>query len=170
MDQLNGVWCTIYDISKQAINTIKPKVAPGSVVVTPAPAPSKFCIAPMNPAGTAFIRIAGLSGAAAIAFAAYGAHALRDSSAVQNGDGIHMDEKRKRAFENGNKQHIIHSLALLMSPKARFPVLTGALFSLGILLFVGPCYHYGIWNNERFRRVTPLGGICFILGWLSFVL
>lgn len=59
---------------------------------------------------------------------------------MQNGDGLHMDDKRKRAFENGNKQHLLHSLALLMAHKARFPVVTGSLFTLGLILFVGPCY------------------------------
>uniref|UniRef100_A0A915D098 Tr-type G domain-containing protein n=1 Tax=Ditylenchus dipsaci TaxID=166011 RepID=A0A915D098_9BILA len=82
-------------------------------------------------------------------------------------DEWRIDERRKRAFDNGNKHHLMHSIALLMSHKAKYPIITAVLFTSGIVLFCGPCYMYGIWNDDRFRRVTPTGGVLFIMGWLS---
>lgn len=81
-----------------------------------------------------------------------------------------IDERQKKALENGNKHHFFHTFALVLSYKAKFPILTAGLFASGILLFSVPCYFYGFCENSRLRSVTPFGGILFILGWLSFVL
>ncbi|KAL3078164.1 hypothetical protein niasHS_012051 [Heterodera schachtii] len=107
-------------------------------------------------------RIAGLSGAAAVAMAGFSAHrVLMDPT---------IDERRKKAVDNANKHHFLHTLAILFSPYARFPLLTVSLFASGILMFCGSCYAYGIWNDDKIRAISPLGGLMFILGWLSFVL
>uniref|UniRef100_A0A914HDA1 Cation-transporting P-type ATPase N-terminal domain-containing protein n=1 Tax=Globodera rostochiensis TaxID=31243 RepID=A0A914HDA1_GLORO len=114
---------------------------------------------PMNAIGR---RIAGLSGAAAVAMAAFSAHrVLMDPS---------IDERRKKAVDNANKHHFLHTLAILFAPHSRYPLLTVALFTSGILMFCGSCYAYGIWNNDKIRTISPLGGLMFILGWLSFAL
>ncbi|VDL84093.1 unnamed protein product [Nippostrongylus brasiliensis] len=108
------------------------------------------------------IRLAGVSGALAVAVGAYGSHVIRDDES--------LDPRRKKAFETGSRYHLIHTLALLAAPRARYPLLTSAIFVGGIVLFCGPCYHYSITAKENTRRYTPIGGVLFILGWLTFVL
>ncbi|KAK6726903.1 hypothetical protein RB195_004914 [Necator americanus] len=108
------------------------------------------------------IRVAGLSGAVAVAIGAYGAHVIRDDEKV--------DYRRKKAFEVGSRYHLIHTLALLASPRAKYPWLTSAVFLSGIVMFCGPCYHYSITAQENTRRFTPIGGVLFIIGWLTFIL
>jgi len=111
---------------------------------------------------TSIVRLAGISGTVAVAFAAYGAHNVTLDPNV--------DEKRKRSFENANKHHFIHSIGLMLANQARYPTFTAALFLSGLLLFCGPCYAYGIWNSEKFRQITPIGGMCFLFAWLSFII
>jgi len=107
-------------------------------------------------------RIAGFSGALAVGLGAYGAHVMRESATI--------DARRKAAYDTGNRYHLIHTVALLASSHGRYPKLTAALFSLGIILFSGTCYHYGLTGRESFRSLTPYGGILFIVAWLSFLL
>ncbi|RCN51314.1 hypothetical protein ANCCAN_02466 [Ancylostoma caninum] len=111
---------------------------------------------------SSIIRLAGLSGAIGVAVGAYGAHVIRDDEKV--------DARRKKAFEVGSRYHLIHTLALLAAPNARYPWVTSAVFLSGIVMFCGPCYHYSITANESSRRFTPIGGVLFIIGWLTFIL
>jgi len=108
-----------------------------------------------------FTRLAGLSGAFAVGLGAYGAHVLRDSA---------IDPRRKLAFENGNRYHLIHSVALLASSHSRCPRVTATLFLSGLLLFSGSCYHYALTGKEQMRMLTPYGGMLFIVAWLSFLI
>ncbi|VDM50958.1 unnamed protein product [Toxocara canis] len=71
-----------------------------------------------------------------------------------------IDERRLRAFETGSRYHLLHSL----------PLLTASLFLAAITVFSSTCYHYSITGEDTFRRFTPLGGVLFIIAWLSFVL
>ncbi|KAK5986479.1 hypothetical protein GCK32_021917, partial [Trichostrongylus colubriformis] len=89
-------------------------------------------------------------------------------SVIRDDDAI--DVRRKKAFETGSRYHLIHTVALFATPSARYPLITGTLLIGGITLFCGPCYHYSLTGKESTRRVTPLGGILLILGWLSFML
>ncbi|VDO23398.1 unnamed protein product [Heligmosomoides polygyrus] len=86
------------------------------------------------------------------------------------GDSDKVDIKRKKAFETGSRYHLIHTLALLAAQRARYPWLTSAVFLGGIVMFCGPCYHYSITGNEYSRKFTPMGGVLFILGWMTFIL
>ncbi|MCP9263395.1 hypothetical protein DINM_006198 [Dirofilaria immitis] len=107
-------------------------------------------------------RLAGFSGALAISLGAYGAHALRESG--------NTDERRTRAFETGNRYHLIHSVTLFFANKARFPWLTVSLLLSGMAIFSGSCYHYSITGKDCLRKYTPIGGVMYILAWLSFLL
>ena len=110
----------------------------------------------------AFIRLAGLSGAAALALAAYGSHGLRDRSDVS--------AQRKLAFDTANRLHLIHSAVLLAGGQFKYPALTGGLLVLGQVIFCGTCYYYGITGEESVRKYTPMGGVTLIVAWLSMVL
>ncbi|KAI8740097.1 transmembrane protein 256 [Biomphalaria glabrata] len=108
-----------------------------------------------------FIRIAGISGAIAVAMGAYGSHVFRQKE---------IDQRLKETFEIASKYHFIHTLALLAVPFARKPVLTGSLMTAGIVLFCGSCYYHAMTNNMAIRKVTPYGGFLLIFAWVSFAL
>ena len=44
-------------------------------------------------------------------------------------DNPHMDPRRSKAFDTASRYHLIHSLAVLASPKAKYPLLTVGLFT-----------------------------------------
>ncbi|XP_048246870.1 transmembrane protein 256 homolog [Haliotis rufescens] len=109
----------------------------------------------------AFYRLAGLSGAIAVAMGAYGAHVFRPSYA---------DERLKDTFRTGYMIHLVHSVALMGTPMARRPVLVGSLMTVGTLLFSGSCYYHALSGNTSVRYITPYGGMMIICAWLAMTL
>ncbi|XP_078612548.1 transmembrane protein 256 homolog [Branchiostoma floridae x Branchiostoma japonicum] len=105
-----------------------------------------------------FVRIAGVSGALAVALGAYGAHAFRG------------DVGEKKTFDTGNRYHLLHSLALLAVPLTRRPLLVGSLLASGTLLFSGGCYLSSLLEMRSAARITPIGGMLLIAGWLCIAL
>merc|ERR1711990_1385894 len=95
------------------------------------------------------VRLAGLSGAAAVALGAYGAHVLNVSK-----EGV--TEEQRKAFEVANRYHLIHSVALLGVSLARRPSLTGFLMVGGILGFCGPTYSHAFTGDKQYRKFTPM--------------
>merc|ERR1712029_284383 len=112
---------------------------------------------------TGMSRIAGLSGASAIALGAYGAHVLNVAK-----EGV--TEEQRRAFEVANRYHLIHSVALLGVTMVRKPRLTGALMVGGMLTFCGTTYYHAFTGDKQYRKLTPYGGMMLIAAWLSMVL
>nr|CAH0105322.1 unnamed protein product [Daphnia galeata] len=108
------------------------------------------------------LRLAGLSGAAAVILGAYGAHAFVKKEDVSN--------EFKQVFETANKYHFLHTIALLGVPLCRRPQLTGTLLILGTLIFSGTCYYYAFTEERWIRKYTPYGGFLLIFGWLSMAL
>lgn len=109
------------------------------------------------------LKLAGLSGAAAVMLGAYGAH-----HRFNNVDESERDPKS--IFEMTNRYHFLHSLALLAAPLARRPYLTTVLMTSGMALFCGTCYYISFTNDRRVGKFTPVGGFLLIFGWLSFML
>jgi len=108
------------------------------------------------------IRIAGVSGALAVALGAYGAHAFF------NKDGVASE--LKTVYETANKYHFLHTVALLAVPLCRKPLLTGSLLVMGTAIFSGSCYYYALTQERWIRKITPYGGTLLIIGWLSMAL
>uniref|UniRef100_A0A8B9S1L5 Transmembrane protein 256 n=1 Tax=Accipiter nisus TaxID=211598 RepID=A0A8B9S1L5_9AVES len=104
----------------------------------------------MAGAARAWARVGALSGAAAMAAAAYGAHG-----------GL---------YETANRFHLLHSLALLAVPHCRRPALAGSLLCAGVGFFCLPLYYHGLSGDPAFNRAAPLGGTLFILGWAAMAL
>ena len=109
------------------------------------------------------VRLAGLSGAAAVGLGAYGAHVL---SVAKEG----VTEEQRKAFEVANRYHLIHSVALLGVPLVRRPSLTGFLMVGGIAMFCGTTYYHAFTGDKQYRQFTPYGGILLIAAWLSMIL
>ena len=81
-------------------------------------------------------------------------------------------EKRVDQFEVGVRYQMYHAIALLAlaaapvgNPKSRR--LTAILFCFGTVLFSGSLYVLVLTNNPKFGAITPIGGLCWIIAWLS---
>ena len=107
------------------------------------------------------IRIAGVSGAAAVMLGAYGSH-----KSYPKDKAIEL----KSIYETGSRFHFLHTLALLGVPMCRNPRVTTSLFLLGTALFSGPCYYHAFTGDDKLGRLAPIGGTVLILAWLSMVL
>lgn len=105
---------------------------------------------------------AGISGLVGVALGAFGAHALRDK----------LSERLMHAFETGVSYQISHTLVLIfccimIEQWGRHWALEYAAvaFTAGIVLFSGSLYLISILDVAWLGPATPLGGLCFILGW-----
>lgn len=98
----------------------------------------------------------------AVALGAFGAHALR-STLDRHGlaDG----------WKTAVLYHLVHAVALLAlglagtSNRAVAPLFVG-----GIVLFSGSLYAMALTNVRWLGAITPLGGLCFLAGWLCLVI
>jgi uncharacterized membrane protein YgdD (TMEM256/DUF423 family) len=109
-----------------------------------------------------FARIAAVLCFLAVAFGAFGAHALRS---MLESHGM-LDVWNKAAL-----YHFIHAIALFAL--ALFGTANrGAWWLLfaGIFLFSGSLYVMALTNLLWLGAITPLGGICFLAGWAWLVL
>ena len=114
-----------------------------------------------------FFLLGSLSGGLAVAFGAFGAHALK----------AHLTPDLLATFETGVRYQMYHALALLgvavaltQWPTSSWPNLAGWLFVIGMLLFSGSLYLLCLTQKRWWGAVTPFGGLAFIAGWLCLAL
>jgi uncharacterized membrane protein YgdD (TMEM256/DUF423 family) len=131
-----------------------------------------------------FLVFAALSGFLGVGLGAFGSHALR----------ARLTPERLAQFETGVRYQLWHSLALFAVVFVRsvrpgvseistgytplvlshgenlFGAIAGWLFVVGIVLFSGSLYALALTGVRRWGAVTPLGGLCFLLGWLALAL
>ncbi len=108
------------------------------------------------------------SGLTAVAAGAFGAHALHQILAARG---------RVDTWETAVLYHLIHAVALLALALhlcreteplvARRLSRAGDLFAAGIVLFSGSLYAIALGAPRWLGPVTPLGGCCFLAGWLA---
>lgn len=115
----------------------------------------------------------GISGAIAVALGALGAHALKNQLPY----GL-ITPDQLNGFDTGVKYQMYHTLAMLLVILLKHhhnsPFLNRAyyLFFAGMVLFSGSLYFLctrQLLGAEWLRflgPVTPLGGVCFVAGWL----
>ena len=100
--------------------------------------------------------------ALAVAIGAFGAHGLKS----------YLSEAMLQTWKTGVEYHFYHSLGLLLIGVLSVSMPTqllnwSALFLFaGIVLFSGSLYILAITGIKWIGAITPLGGICFIAGWL----
>jgi uncharacterized membrane protein YgdD (TMEM256/DUF423 family) len=106
--------------------------------------------------------LAALSMALGVACGAFGAHALRGS--IPDTD---LDIWEKAVF-----YHLIHGLAVLVILAApptlvaeRIASRVAQIFLFGTFVFCGSLYALVLTNTRWLGAITPIGGVCFILGW-----
>lgn len=109
-----------------------------------------------------FLLMAALSGFLAVALGAFAAHGLKQ---VTSAEMITI-------FNLGVEYQFYHTFALIAVAfgghwlKSRLIIWAGYLFMLGIVLFSGSLYLYALLGAKWTGPVTPMGGFCFLLGWL----
>ena len=110
-----------------------------------------------------FIVIGAINGFLAVAFGAFGAHALKDI----------LSAGLLEVFKTGVDYQAMHALALLAvglcarSGRETALNLAGWAFASGILLFSGSLYLLALTDIRWLGAVTPLGGAAFLLGWAA---
>ncbi|CAM4120884.1 MULTISPECIES: DUF423 domain-containing protein [Shewanella] len=109
-----------------------------------------------------FLLLAALSGFLAVALGAFGAHGLKQVTTPEMID----------IFNLGVEYQFYHTFALIAVAfsghwlKSRLIDWAGYLFLLGIVMFSGSLYLYVLVGSKWTGPVTPMGGVCFLLGWL----
>lgn len=96
-----------------------------------------------------------------VALGAFGAHALK--ATLQANDTTEV-------WKTAVLYHFIHALALLVL--AALPAASRAasgLFVAGIVLFSGSLYLLALTNVKWLGAITPLGGLCFLAGWVCLL-
>jgi uncharacterized membrane protein YgdD (TMEM256/DUF423 family) len=115
-----------------------------------------------------FFLLGTLTAGIAVAAGAFGAHGLK--SFVSTG-----------ALENWNtavRYQMYHAIALLVvafsveiwPSKIKLLSLGGWLFFSGIILFSGSLYALVLSKVNMLGMITPIGGILFVVGWLTLVI
>ena len=107
--------------------------------------------------------VGAFAAAIGVALGAFGAHALKSR----------VTEDLLAVFETGVRYQMYHALALLAVAWAatRWPGglinASGWLFLFGILIFSGSLYVMTLTGVRWLGAITPIGGLCFILGWIT---
>jgi uncharacterized membrane protein YgdD (TMEM256/DUF423 family) len=93
---------------------------------------------------------------------AFGAHALRGR----------LTPELLQVFETGARYQLIHALGMIAAALAQERGgrpglgLAGGLFAAGIVIFSGSLYALALTGIRGFGAITPIGGLCFLAGWL----
>ena len=114
--------------------------------------------------GSLAIILAAFSGAAGVVLGAFGAHGLRGQ----------IEDRLLETFQTAVQYQLFHAVTLLfvgllilqLGRTTLLSISAWALF-LGIVLFSGSLYGLVFTGMKWLGPVTPLGGLCFIVGWLA---
>jgi uncharacterized membrane protein YgdD (TMEM256/DUF423 family) len=109
-----------------------------------------------------WILISGVFGFLGVALGAFGAHGLKES----------LTPDMLEIYKTGVLYHLIHSIAILaIGLYGNIKLFKSALFfSAGIVLFSFSLYVYSITSIKTLAMITPLGGVCFLIGWLILII
>ncbi|MFQ3235629.1 MAG: uncharacterized membrane protein YgdD (TMEM256/DUF423 family) [Paraglaciecola sp.] len=108
-----------------------------------------------------FLTLGACSAMLGVILGAFAAHGLKDK----------LSESLMSAFQTGVHYQLYHSLAIILTVilyrQTPAPMLLwSASFMLaGIVLFSGSLYLLALSGIKWIGPITPLGGLCFIVGW-----
>ena len=110
---------------------------------------------------TTAIRIAAALGFLGVILGAFGAHSLRPLLGHNGTTAI---------WEKAVLYHLIHAVMLYViaqkQPLAKCPF---SFFLAGILIFSGSLYVLAVTDILWLGAITPIGGICFLIGWGTLI-
>ena len=107
-----------------------------------------------------------IGGALAVVLGAFGSHCLRGR----------IEERLLETFQTAVEYQMYHCLVLMMvavlmrewGSSVALEIASSA-FILGVLLFSGSLYGLVLMHMKWLGPVTPVGGLCFIVGWIALV-
>ena len=102
---------------------------------------------------------------------AFAAHGLKNR----------LDEYAIGIFQTAAQYQMTHSIGLILCGIYAFQMqqnpssslwlnITALAFIIGIVFFSGSLYGLALTGQKWLGPITPIGGLLFILGWLSFVI
>jgi uncharacterized membrane protein YgdD (TMEM256/DUF423 family) len=108
---------------------------------------------------------AAFSAMLSVVLGAFAAHGLKSK----------LTETLLSTFQTGVQYQMYHSLALILlvvlyrqMPQSLLLYSAGFMFA-GIVLFSGSLYMLALTQIKWFGPITPLGGVCFIVGWALLI-
>ncbi len=116
----------------------------------------------MNAIAKLFLSIGSISGALAVLLGAFGAHGLKEK----------LSAEVMAVYKTAVEYQFYHTLALLivgvlaLNTQSKPLTASGWLFTAGILIFSGSLYALSISGIKWLGAITPIGGLCFIVGWV----
>jgi len=108
-----------------------------------------------------WIIISAFSGFAAVTIGAFGAHGLREK----------LSSEMLEVYKTGVLYQFIHTIILLILSLTNFikGKITSIFLLAGIILFSFSLYLYSTSGVRFFAMITPVGGVCFLIGWLWLI-
>jgi uncharacterized membrane protein YgdD (TMEM256/DUF423 family) len=107
------------------------------------------------------LSLAACSAMMSVVLGAFAAHGLKSK----------LSETLLITFQTGVQYQMYHSLALILlailyrqMPQSLLFYSAGFMFA-GIILFSGSLYMLALTQIKWFGPITPIGGVCFIVGW-----
>lgn len=105
------------------------------------------------------------AGLLAVVLGAFAAHGLKGQLSAQ----------MLATFQTGVQYQMYHALAVLLvvvlakDYAGSLLFWSGLFMLLGILLFSGSLYALALTGIKWFGPITPIGGLCFIIGWALLI-
>jgi uncharacterized membrane protein YgdD (TMEM256/DUF423 family) len=108
-----------------------------------------------------WIIISAVSGFTAVAIGAFGAHGLREK----------LSAEMLEVYKTGVLYQFIHTIVLLILSLTDFikTKIASIFFLLGIIIFSFSLYIYSTSGIHFFAMITPVGGVCFLIGWFWII-
>ena len=108
-----------------------------------------------------WILISAVSGFTAVAIGAFGAHGLREK----------LTPEMLEVYKTGVLYQFIHTIVLLVLSMTNFMKsnIAPIFFLIGIMLFSFSLYIYSTSGVSFFAMITPIGGVCFLIGWFWLI-
>jgi len=108
-----------------------------------------------------WIIISAISGFTAVAIGAFGAHGVREK----------LSAEMIEVYKTGVFYQFIHTIVLLILSLTSFfnTKISSIFFLLGIILFSFSLYIYSTSGERIFAMITPVGGLCFLIGWIWII-
>ena len=105
--------------------------------------------------------ISAVSGFTAVAIGAFGAHGLKEK----------LSAEMLEVYKTGVLYHFIHTIVLLILSLNNFikGKIASIFFLAGIILFSFSLYLYSTSGIRFFAMITPVGGVCFLIGWFWLI-
>ncbi len=109
-----------------------------------------------------YLFLGALSALLAVAFGAFGAHALKSI----------LSPELMVTYQTAVNYQMWHALGLIgislaqqQNPDSKLLAWSGRLMFLGILIFSGSLYLLTLLNMKQLGMVTPVGGVSFMIAW-----